>query len=53
MDVPVKMDVQCKFNDETQRCRINPDPLVTENDAMCYKTEKNRCAVKKKRKSLK
>jgi hypothetical protein len=39
----------CKFNDKTERCIINPDPSATQDDSACYKTDKNRCAVKKKK----
>ena len=43
------MESHCKLNDKTGRCVINSDPSVTEDDPMCYKTDKNRCAVKKKK----
>ena len=43
------MESHCKLNDKTGRCVINSDPSVTEDDPMCYKTDKNRCAVMKKK----
>ena len=39
----------CKYNDETGRCVLNPDPTAVQDDPVCYKTDKNRCAVKKKK----
>ena len=48
MDEPEKIEEQhCKFNDKTERCIINPDPSAIRDDPACYKTDKNRCAVKK------
>jgi hypothetical protein len=39
----------CKYNDATERCAFNPDPSALQDDPVCYKTDKNRCAVKKKK----
>ena len=39
----------CKYNEATERCVYNPDLNATANDEECYKTEKNRCASKKKK----
>ena len=39
----------CKYNEATERCIYNPDANATANDEECYKTEKNRCASKKKK----
>ena len=39
----------CKYNDATGRCVLNPDLSAVQDDPMCYKTDKNRCAVKKKK----
>ena len=39
----------CKYNEATKRCVYNPDPNASANDEKCYKTEKNRCASKKKK----
>ena len=39
----------CKYNEETERCVYNPDANAVANDEECYKTEKNRCALKKKK----
>ena len=47
------MDLHCKFNDKTERCVINPDPSAVQDDPVCYKTDKNRCAVVKKKKMIK
>ena len=49
MDEPPPQESHCKFNDKTERCIINPDPSATQDDHACYKTDKNRCAVKKKK----
>ena len=52
MNEPEKIEQQlhCKFNDKTERCIINPDPYATQHDPACYKKDKNRCAVNKKKK---
>jgi hypothetical protein len=47
MDQP--QEPHCKYNDATERCVFNPDPSAVQDDVVCYKTEKNRCAVKKKK----
>jgi hypothetical protein len=47
MDQP--QEPHCKYNDATERCVFNPDPSALKDDLVCYKTEKNRCAVKKKK----
>jgi hypothetical protein len=47
MDQP--QESHCKYNDATQRCAFNPDPSAVQDDPNCYKTDKNRCAVKKKK----
>ena len=39
----------CKYNEATERCVYNPDLNASANDEECYKTEKNRCASKKKK----
>ena len=39
----------CKYNEATERCVYNPDANASANDEECYKTEKNRCASKKKK----
>ena len=49
MDQPPPQESHCKFNDKTERCVFNPDPSATQDDPACYKTDKNRCAVKKKK----
>ena len=43
-------EVFCKYNEATERCIFNPDSTATANEEGCYKTEKNRCASKKKKK---
>ena len=47
MDQP--QESHCKYNDTTQRCAFNPDPSALQDDPVCYKTDKGRCAVKKKK----
>ena len=47
MDKP--QESHCKFNDKTARCIINPDASAVQDDPACYKTDKGRCAVKKKK----
>ena len=47
MDQPQKP--HCKYNDATERCVFNPDPSAVQDELVCYKTDKNRCAVKKKK----
>ena len=42
------MDPHCTFNENTGRCAFNADPSILQDDPVCYKTDKNRCAVKKK-----
>ena len=39
----------CKYNEATERCIFNPDSTASANDDECYKTDKNRCASKKKK----
>ena len=39
----------CKYNEATERCVYNPDTNASANYEECYKTEKNRCASKKKK----
>ena len=43
------MDPHCTFNENTGRCAFNADPSILQDDSVCYKTDKNRCAVKKKK----
>ena len=47
MDEP--QESHCKFNDKTARCIINPDASAAQDDSVWYKTDKGRCAVKKKK----
>ena len=47
---PEKLPEQhCKYKEETERCVLNPDSSASEDDPKCYKTDKNRCATKKKK----
>ena len=43
----------CKYNEATERCIFNPDSSASANDDECYKTDKNRCASKKKMMKIK
>ena len=42
-------EVFCKYNEATERCIFNPDSNSKANDDECYKTDKSRCASKKKK----
>jgi hypothetical protein len=44
-----KEEIFCKYNEATERCIFNPDSTASANDDKCYKTDKNRCASKKKK----
>ena len=47
---PEKLPEQhCKYKEETERCVLNPDSSASEDDPKCYKTDKNRCEIKKKK----
>jgi hypothetical protein len=49
MAISAPSEAFCKYNEATERCIYNPDASATANDEQCYKTEKNRCASKKKK----
>ena len=44
-----KIQPYCKFNDQTERCIFNTDPSAVQDDSVCYKTDKGRCAVNKQK----
>ena len=46
---PEKLELHCKYKEETERCVLNPDSSASKDDPECYKTEKNRCAKNKKK----
>ena len=48
-EIQKKEGAFCKYNEATERCIFNPDSTASANDDECYKTDKSRCASKKKK----